>query len=441
VLDLSKIEAGKMEIFLETFPMSELIGDVVSTVDGLVKRNDNRLHVEVDPRLGDMRADLTKVRQALFNLLSNAAKFTINGEIRLVAQPEEDRDEPWVRMSVSDSGIGIPPDKLGLVFEEFSQADDSTSRNYGGTGLGLPISRRFCRMMGGDITVTSALGEGSTFTILLPMTVVVEGETSKTGAEAPAAVVPEPDRERTVLVVDDDPAALDLIGRTLQNAGVRVVTAGSGREALRLASSLRPAAITLDVMMPDIDGWEVLRELKQDPATLDIPVIMVTMTQDRSLGYAMGATEFLTKPVQRAELVQILERHGAVSGGPPRLALVVDDRPENRKLLRAALEGEGWDVSEAENGRVALDQLKNREPSLILLDLMMPVMDGFEFVMEMRKLETSRTVPIVVVTAKDLTEDDRRRLNRGVMGVIEKSGLDSATLLAQLRQQLRNHSD
>jgi len=219
------------------------------------------------------------------------------------------------------------------------------------------------------------------------------------------------------------------------------VTAGSGREALRLASSLRPAAITLDVMMPDIDGWEVLRELKQDPATLDIPVIMVTMTQDRSLGYAMGATEFLTKPVQRAELVQILDRHGAVSAGASRLALVVDDRPENRRLLRAALEGEGWDVSEAENGRVALDQVKNREPSLILLDLMMPVMDGFEFVMEMRKLETSRTVPIVVVTAKDLTEDDRRRLNRGVMGVIEKSGLDSATLLAQLRQQLRNHSD
>ena len=155
----------------------------------------------------------------------------------------------------------------------------------------------------------------------------------------------------------------------------------------------------------------------------------------------MGATEFLTKPVQRAELVQILERHGAVSGGQSRLALVVDDRPENRELLRAALEGEGWDVSEAENGRGALDQVKNREPSLILLDLMMPVMDGFEFVIEMRKLETSQTVPIVVVTAKDLTEDDRRRLNRGVMGVIEKSGLDSATLLAQLRQQLRNHSD
>ena len=251
VLDLSKIEAGKMEVFLETFPVSDLIDDVVSTVDGLVKRNDNRLHVEVDPRLGNMRADLTKVRQTLFNLLSNAAKFTTNGEIRLVAQPEEDRDEPWVRMSVSDSGIGIPPDKLGLVFEEFSQADDSTSREYGGTGLGLPISRRFCRMMGGDITVTSAVGEGSTFTILLPMTVVVDGDASETVAEAPAAVVPEPDRERTVLVVDDDPAALDLIGRTLQNAGVRVVTAGSGREALRLASSLRPAAITLDVMMPE----------------------------------------------------------------------------------------------------------------------------------------------------------------------------------------------
>ena len=304
VLDLSKIEAGKMELFLETFPVSGLIDEVISTVDALVKKNGNRLHVDVEPSLGEMHADLTKVRQALFNLLSNAAKFTTDGEIRLAVRSDDTRNEPWVRMSVADSGIGVPPDKLGLVFEEFSQADDSTSRNYGGTGLGLPISRRFCRMMGGDVTVESNPGEGSVFTILMPMTVVVDGEVSEVGAEEPAAVVPEPESERTVLVVDDDPAALDLIGRSLQKEGVRVVTAAGGREALRLAASLQPAAITLDVMMPDLDGWDVLRELKQDPATLDIPVIMVTMTKDRSLGYAMGATEFLTKPVQRAELVQ-----------------------------------------------------------------------------------------------------------------------------------------
>jgi len=440
VLDLSKIEAGRMEVVLDTFPVSELIDEVVSTIDGMVKKNDNQLQVEVDPSLGVMRADLTKVRQALFNLLSNAAKFTTDGAIRLVAQAESVQGEPWIRMSVTDSGIGISPEKFDLVFEEFSQAEDSTSRRYGGTGLGLPISRRFCQMMGGDITVESSVGEGSTFTIHLPLTVrLVEGSSAAETGKTPA-VVPEPGSDRTVLVVDDDPVALDLIGRTLQRADVRVVTTGSGREALRLASSLRPAVITLDVIMPDMDGWEVLRELKQNPDTHDIPVIMLTMTQDQSLGYAMGATEFLTKPVQRVQLVQILERHGAVSGAPRRRALVVDDHAENRSVLRAALENEGWEVHEAENGRIALDQVMSAEPSLILLDLMMPVMDGFEFVMEMRKLETLRAIPIVVVTAKDLTEDDRRRLSQRVMGLIERRGLDLDALLAQVRQQLPDDS-
>jgi signal transduction histidine kinase/DNA-binding response OmpR family regulator len=435
VLDLSKIEAGKMDLYVESFAIPAMVDEVVATIDNLVKKNQNRLAVEVDPSLGSMRADLTKVRQALFNLLSNAAKFTHEGEIGLMVRAEHEDGADWVRMAVSDSGIGIPPEKIDHVFEEFSQADETTTRDYGGTGLGLPISRRFCQMMGGDITVESTVGKGSTFIIRLPVDVKQDMENAEAGDEAaPVAVTPKPGEERVVLVIDDDPNALDLLGRTLQGAGVRVVTASDGAEALVLARTLHPAAITLDVLMPGMDGWEVLRELKRDPETRDIPVLMVTMTDDRELGYSLGATEFLTKPVERVQLVELLERYAPDDA--ERLALVVDDGAENREVLRLALEREGWQVTEAENGREALERVVSNPPSLILLDLMMPVMDGFEFVLEMREVEAARGIPIVVVTAKDVTEEDRRRLNGGVVGLIQKRGLDRDSLLAQLREQL-----
>jgi PAS domain S-box-containing protein len=438
VLDLSKIEAGKMDLYLESFEVPSMVEEVVATIDTLVKKGGNRLRVDVDPSLSRMRADLTKVRQTLFNLLSNAAKFTRDGEIALDVQREDVDGVDWMRLAVSDSGIGIPPDKLDHVFEEFSQAEETTTREYGGTGLGLAISRRFCRMMGGDVTVDSRVGEGSTFTIRLPLEVSVTEEEQPAAASdqavATGPVSPAGAEERTVLVIDDDPNALDLLGRTFQDAGVRVVTASDGGEALRLARSLRPVAITLDVIMPGMDGWEVLRELKLDPETRDIPVIMVTMTDDRDAGYALGATEFLTKPIDRGHLVHLLERHAPK--GAERRALVVDDRADNREVLRRALEHEGWQVTEAENGRVALDRMDERVPSLILLDLMMPVMDGFEFVMELRKQDRWEGIPIVVVTAKDVTDDDRRRLNGDVVGLIQKSGLDREALLAQLRAQV-----
>jgi signal transduction histidine kinase/DNA-binding response OmpR family regulator len=434
VLDLSKIEAGKMDVYLESFEIPSLIDGVVSTIDTLVKKNGNSLKVEVDPLLGEMHADVTKVRQALFNLLSNAAKFTHDGEIGLAVQAETVDGDDWVRMAVTDSGIGIPPEKIDHVFEEFSQADDSTTRDYGGTGLGLPISRRFCQMMGGDITVASTVGRGSTFTIRLPAVVLEVSETQEVMAEAAAIVTPEPGEEPVVLVIDDDPNALDLLRRTLQGAGVRVVTAGDGEEALSLARTLHPAAITLDVLMPGMDGWEVLGELKGDPETCEIPVIMVTMTDDRNLGYALGATEFLTKPVRRDQLVALLDRYATGSG--ERHALVVDDKAENREVLRHVLEGEGWGVSEAPNGQLALEEVASEPPSLILLDLMMPVMDGFDFVSEMRRRDPASEIPIVVVTAKDITDEDRRRLNGGVVGLIEREGLDQNSLVELLRKQV-----
>jgi CheY-like chemotaxis protein/anti-sigma regulatory factor (Ser/Thr protein kinase) len=409
-----------------------MVDGVVATIETVVKKNGNRLRVELDPSLTRMRADLTKVRQVLLNLLSNAAKFTRDGEVALVVRGECVDDVDWVCLAVSDTGIGIPPEKLDHIFEEFSQADDTTTRDFGGTGLGLAISRRFCQLMGGDITVESSAGTGSTFTIRLPKG--AEPDAMAQEEAAAAAVASEPGQDRIVLVIDDDPNALDLLGRTLQGVGVRVVTASDGSEALRLAKSLHPAAITLDVVMPGMDGWAVLRELKLDPETRDIPVIMVTMTDDRETGYALGATEFLTKPIERGQLVQLLARHAPKGAG--RRALVVDDLAENREVLRRALEQESWQVTDAENGRVGLDRLADGEISLILLDLMMPVMDGFEFVMEMRKVEEWRGIPIVVVTAKDVTDEDRRRLNGDVAALIQKSGTDRESLLAQLREQV-----
>ncbi|MGI9589898.1 MAG: response regulator [Myxococcota bacterium] len=428
VLDLSKIEAGRMDLYLETFEVGPMIEEVVATIETLIAKNSNKLVLDVDESVVSMRADLTKIRQGLFNLISNAAKFTHEGTVTLRVAREHEHGRDWAVFSVTDTGIGIPPEKLDHVFEEFSQADESTTRNFGGTGLGLAITQRFCQMMGGDVTVTSETGVGSCFTIRLPLQV---DETTALGLEeAVVAVRGEESAGRTVLVIDDDPNALDLMGRTLSGAGFQVVTASGGREALELAKTLQPSAITLDVIMPGMDGWAVLRELKQDPVTRDIPVFMVTMSDGRDMGYALGATEFLTKPIQRDQLVGLLERHRKPDAEAR--VLVVDDSEEVRTMLRRALEREGWAVDEAENGRVALELLDRTEPALILLDLMMPVMDGFEFVMEMRKRENR--VPIVVVTAKDLTDEDRKRLNGDVAGLVEKGGSGRDSFLDEIRQ-------
>jgi CheY-like chemotaxis protein/anti-sigma regulatory factor (Ser/Thr protein kinase) len=377
-----------------------------------------------------MRADPTKVRQALLNLLSNAAKFTRDGVVTLAVRRERVDQVEWVCFEVSDTGIGIPPEKLEHIFGEFSQADDTTTRDFGGTGLGLAISRRFCRMMGGDITVRSRAGGGSSFTIRVPVQVELGAAAAARGPGGP----PDSADAAAVLVVDDDPDALDLLSRTLQSAGIRVVTANAGAEALHVARRVRPRAITLDVVMPGMDGWAVLRELKLDPETREIPVFMVTMTDERNRGYALGATEFLTKPVERGELVRLLARHGP--GGAAGRALVVDDQAESRDVLRRALEQEGWRVDEASNGRVALDRMAEEAPALVLLDLLMPVMDGFEFVVEMRKVEAWRAIPVVVVTAMQLDDEDRRRLEGAVVALIEKSGMDREAMVERIREQV-----
>ncbi|HWP75773.1 MAG TPA: response regulator, partial [Methylomirabilota bacterium] len=426
VLDLSKIEAGKMELYLETFEVAGLVRDIAAVIQPLAGKNANRLEVQCPPETGTMRADLTKVRQALFNLLSNACKFTERGTVTLAVAREASDGGEFIVFRVSDTGIGMTPEQLTRLFEAFSQADAATTRRYGGTGLGLALSRRLCRMMGGDVTVESAAGRGSTFTIRLPVLVAQAAESPATAAEpAPLDSV----GIGTVLVIDDEAAVRDLMQRFLSREGFHVVTAAGGEEGLRLARELRPDAITLDVMMPGMDGWAVLSALKADAGVADIPVVMLTIVDDKNLGYALGASDYLTKPIDRERLVKVLTQHRR-----DRPVLVVDDDPGLRQLLRRMLEPEGYTVVEAENGRVALERLDDVRPSVILLDLMMPEMDGFEFVAEFRRHEAWRVIPIVVVTAKDLSQDDRERLNGHVQKILQKGTHGREQLLAEVHE-------
>jgi hypothetical protein len=426
VLDLSKIEAGRMDLFLEDFAVPALVHDIAAVIQPLAEKNRNRLEVRCDAEAGTMHADLTKVRQALFNLLSNACKFTEQGTVSLAVAREPLDSADWLVFTVNDTGIGMTPEQMGRLFEAFSQADAGVSRRYGGTGLGLALSRRLARMMGGDISVASEPGRGSAFTIRLPANV------TGPAAEQESPAVPAGEGvaagATTILVIDDDAAIRDLMQRFLAKEGFRVVTAAGGEEGLRLARELAPAAITLDVMMPGLDGWAVLSALKADADLADIPVIMLTIVDDRNLGYALGAAEYLTKPIDRERLLAVLRRY---RHDLP--VLVVDDDAELRELVRRLLEREGYTVVEAENGRAALARVEEAAPGLIVLDLMMPEMDGFEFLTELRGHESRRAIPVIVVTAKDLTAEDHRRLNGSVERILQKGAYSREALLGEVR--------
>ncbi len=431
ILDLSKIEAGRMDLYLERFDLRQMLDEAVATVAPLASKNNNQLTTDFADGLGEVRTDLTKVRQALFNLLSNASKFTKNGTITLAARRQRRDDGDWVILEVTDTGIGIAPDKLDHVFEEFSQADDSTTRDFGGTGLGLPISRRFCRMMGGDITVASRPGEGSTFTIEVPAKVDAL-EAAKTAATRQTTEPEEvPVGSHPILVIDDDPDSRELLQRTLEADGYTVATAEGGEEGLALARRVKPSLITLDVMMPGMDGWAVLKELKADRSLRNVPVMMVTIVGEKDLGFSLGAVEHLTKPVNRDTLRHFAKIYAGPGGGGH--ALVVDDDESIRELFCRALEEDGWTVDEAENGALALDRAAERHPDLVLLDLMMPVMDGFDFVLHFRNMANCKTTPIIVVTAKDLSDEDHQRLVGGVERIIEKGALTGDQLLENVR--------
>jgi len=430
ILDLSKIEAGKMTLYLETFEVQTLLNEVAATVQPLMQKNGNQLTLEVAPEIGLMRADVTKVRQALFNLLSNASKFTDKGSITLRAR----RQGAELVFDVIDSGIGMTPEQVGRLFQAFAQADASTSKKYGGTGLGLALSRKFCQLMGGELTVASEAGKGSTFTVTIPAQVIEVAEEAFPVLSAPTAEIPSTGSGPLVLVIDDDATVQDLLRRSLNRDGFRVETAPDGVSGLARARELHPDIITLDVMMPGMDGWEVLAALKEDPETADIPVIVVSIVDERGLGFSLGAADYLTKPLDFSRLSAVVNRHA--KGGHDRRVLVVEDDQATQELLQKRLTQEGWQVVVASNGREALERVTQGTPDLVLLDLMMPEMDGFEFLEAFRKQPGCARTTVVVMTAKILTPADHQRLRGQVAQVVAKANLSPEMLAEEIRSAL-----
>ncbi|WP_170481880.1 response regulator [Ruegeria arenilitoris] len=447
VLDLSKIEAGKMELFLEDIAVKDIAEDVASTALSLIEKNANELILDIDQDLDTMHGDVTKIRQILFNLISNAAKFTKEGKITLTANAASISNEPAIRFAVVDTGIGIPEDKIEHIFSEFSQADESTTRDYGGTGLGLALVKRFCEMMGGSIRVESTVGKGSSFIVTLPK----KAKKKHAGLEEEASIsdaTPEhyssdPDTKtssnqpieeasslNTVLVIDDEASARGLLKKRLEAEGCTVLLAKSGGEGLELAAKYHPSLITLDVMMPGMDGWTVLRKLKADNNLKDIPVVMISMVGDKAMSYSLGAVESLQKPVDRGKLSGLVKKYASKG---QKTALVVEDDPAARETMVRTLQGDGWKVDEAENGKIALGKTEKHEFELILLDLMMPVMDGFEFLERLRSSEhPSANCPIIIVTAMELNTEDHKRLQTSVSDVVQKSGGDVEGVLEEI---------
>ncbi len=437
-------QIGETEMFLETFDADALVATVVEAVQPLMEKNKNVFVVQREMDLGEMHTDRAKVRQILFNLLSNAAKFTEEGTVTLTTARAQGEDGDVAIFSVADTGIGMSPERVEKLFV-------SRIAQYGRTGLA--ISRRSCEMLGGAMAVESELGQGSVFTVRLPIRVtervvpsVMPTLVEPQAADAPAteggvaksAVISEA-AATVVLVIDDDPGARELITHFLNKEGFHTVTASSGAKGLRMARDLHPDVITLDVMMPEMDGWTVLSDIKSDPKLMDIPVVILTILDKKQMGFALGASDYLTKPIDREHLLRTLRRYDRESTTKvlkEAYVLVVEDDDSARRMLRRTLQLAAWKVMEAADGYEALEKVAEQEPALILLDLMMPKMDGFTFIAELRKNPEWRDIPIVVITAKDLDKDERERLKGTVEQILQKGGYRRDELLREVRDHI-----
>ena len=420
ILDLSKIEAGRMDVYLEHVFLTRLVDEVKTIVEPMMKKNGNTLLVDCPQDIGSLQTDLTKLKQSIINLLSNAAKFTKNGTVTLRLARETRDGAPWVKFEVIDSGIGMTDEQMGRLFQAFTQADSSTTRNFGGTGLGLTITRHFCAMLGGSIEVKSKPAQGSTFIIVLPdRATKVMAEDGLDGDHPAVRHEPVPG-DIHVLVVDDDPAVHDVLAATLGKEGYQITHAKDGIEALHLMRTHPPDVVTLDVMMPKMDGWSVLGIMKSEPQLAHIPVIMLTIVDHRNLGFSLGASEYMTKPIDRNRLIALIEKF-AVSRRDGTV-LVIDDDPDVRAMVKATIDDVGMKATTVANGQAALDWLASHpQPALVLLDLMMPKMDGFEFLERVRQNPHYVDLPIVVLTAKELTDNERSYLAERTLLVLSKS--------------------
>ena len=432
ILDLSKIEAGKMGVSITPFDLPSLIDTCFATVEPLVKSEAVHLVKEVPQDLPEMVTDQDKLKQIIINLLSNALKFTEEGEVRLSAAVEDS----MLKITVSDTGIGIPPDALNYIFDEFRQVDGSSTRKHGGTGLGLSITKKLSHLLGGAIDVQSVEKEGSIFTVSLPLRGKEETPVKAMISEEKVLTAGEIKGKKVLLAIDDDPNVILLLRENLEEEGYYVVGALSGEEGIRKAREIQPFAITLDILMPHKDGWEVLNDLKADPATRDIPIIVLSIIDNRELGFSLGAFDYLVKPIERETILAALRRTPAA---PTNRVLVVDDEPAAVDLITQLLQDEGYHVKGAYSGEEALRALADEPPDIILLDLLMPGMDGFEVIQQIKANQNWRDIPIVVVTAKDLTDSDWEFLRQRVDKIIRKAGLDSETLVKEVQGLLREY--
>ena len=429
ILDLSKVESGKMELYLESFELEKVISEIESTIKPLIEKNKNSLKIEYVSNEKTMKADVTKVRQILLNLLSNSAKFTKEGEISITVSNSESLENA-IDFTVADTGIGMTPDQVEKVFKPFTQADEKTTRKFGGTGLGLTITKMFAEMMGGNIEIQSKEGNGTTFVVTIPLNVV---DLSKEKIDLNDKV--SEDAGYTILVIDDDDNAQDMMKKFLEKQDFTVLQAKNGEDGLKLAAEFMPDAITLDVMMPEMDGWEVLAALQANEVTKNIPVIMLTISNEPDIGYSLGATDYLTKPVNWDELSTILKKHQIESDSQS--ILIVEDDEITRDMLSKSLETNQFKVKTAVNGKEALDKIRSSKPGLILLDLMMPEMDGFEFAERLRENKEWLNIPVVVITAKDLTKEDHARLKGNVETIMQKGSYNRNELLSEVTERIK----
>lgn len=443
VLDLSKIEAGKMTLDVHEVDLADLLSEVTATIEPLAARKNNRLFIHSSKAPSNLYSDSVKIKQCLLNLLSNACKFTESGAVSLSVDSifKEESGSDWVAFTVVDSGIGMTKEQLGTLFEAFVQADASTTRKYGGTGLGLVITRKLAQLLGGDVSVSSELNKGSTFRIEIPVNALAGAALDKAqqanSAGKPAAArraaasqasaeAAEASELPLVLVIDDEPSAVELMERMLNSSGYAVATANNGREGLRLAREAKPVAIVLDINMPEMSGWDVLETLSSDPETRDIPVFIVTINDDRQRGLELGASEYLLKPVKREKLLNLLSVY--LKSADADVLLVEDDNDSADIIVRAAHQA-GHTIRHAADGVKGIEALNEKRPDVIVLDLMMPEMDGFEFLRKIRNSDSFRDIPVIVVTAKTLTDEDRGFLSEMADRYHQKAALPPSELV------------
>jgi len=416
-----------MVLTFETVSIADVVRQVLDTIEPLAKKKAIRIGADVADA-DRLQADPGKLKQMLLNLVSNAVKFTPEGgSVTIAAQ----RLSETMAISVTDTGIGIAPSDLDRLFKEFQQLDSGAGRHQEGTGLGLALTKRLAELHGGDVGVTSALGKGSVFTLRLPLSRV---EAEKPVETAPPATAHVHDVRPLVLVVDDNQHAADLLVRLLDRGGFRAEIAASGKEALAKARELRPAAITLDILLPGIDGWDVLAQLKRDDATRDIPVVVVSVVDKPELGRALGAMDYFVKPVDGKVLLSRLAKFAFTNkvGTEETRVLLIDDEPANVQWLEGVLKPAGFSVISAAGGREGIELARSSRPHLILLDLMMPEVSGFDVVAALDADQATRSIPIMILTAKDLTEEDKRQLNGHAKAILARGSTGATDLLGWL---------